>query len=275
MRRPLALLFLLCGCGLTTPGADERLQTAERIGFGGKLKPVRIETPQFSLYGFQRITDANVPLHVYIEGDGFAWESRTRTSDDPTPLNPMSLRLAAEDDHANILYLARPCQYIRRNDGQCVPNTWTHARFSQPIVNALSFAVTDAINQYGIQEVALYGYSGGGALAMLVAAERGDVIEIRTVAANLDSDAWVAHHKVSALRGSLNPLDSINVTASIPQLHIGGSDDEVVPPFIIEKYTNSEEESGCIKSYFLEGYAHDSAWQTVWNGLLMRPNSCK
>ena len=36
-------------------------------------------------------------------------------SDNPTPVNPMLLKLATMDKRPNIVYIARPCQYTFRN----------------------------------------------------------------------------------------------------------------------------------------------------------------
>jgi hypothetical protein len=37
--------------------------------------------------------------HLYIEGDGYAWKNRHEPSNDPTPMNPVAMRLAAADPH--------------------------------------------------------------------------------------------------------------------------------------------------------------------------------
>ncbi len=50
---------------------------------------------------------------VYIEGDGRAYVNRRTPSNDPTPGNPMALRLALADPSLRVLYLGRPCQYTR------------------------------------------------------------------------------------------------------------------------------------------------------------------
>ena len=61
-------------------------------------------------------------VHVYIEGDGYAWATTTDPSDDPTPINPLALRLAAVDDAPNVLYLARPCQFRPAGTRELVRN---------------------------------------------------------------------------------------------------------------------------------------------------------
>jgi hypothetical protein len=49
-------------------------------------------------------------LTVYIEGDGFAWLSRSQASYDPSPLNPVGLELALRHPLGESAYLARTCQ---------------------------------------------------------------------------------------------------------------------------------------------------------------------
>lgn len=273
MIRALALLWVLSACGLTAPDRAERVQTAEQIGFSGGLKAITFDTPSFPLYGFQRIEDAAQPLHVYIEGDGFAWESRTRPSNDPTPLNPVALRLAVEDDHPNVLWLARPCQYVIHASA-CGQAMWTSHRFAPHVVAALNSAISQAVDKAQLPAVQLYGYSGGGALAVLVASQRSDVAEIRTVVANLDSEAWVKHHGVTPLRGSLNPASVRNQIATIPQLHVAGAEDAVVPPFIIRDFAESQPPESCAKYEIIDGYGHYAAWQHAWPRLLRTPISC-
>jgi hypothetical protein len=69
-----------------------------------------IATRDFVLTAFV-LTDTRAPLDLYIEGDGFAWLSRSEPSLDPTPRAATGLALAAVDSASNVAYLARPCQF--------------------------------------------------------------------------------------------------------------------------------------------------------------------
>ena len=110
-------------------------------GFAETLYP----TPYFILYGQFRPGTGDV-LRVYIEGDGHAWQSRTRPSADPTPHNPVGLRLAlADPSPAPLLYLARPCQYARGEVlRHCATRYWTSARLSEEVISSLDAAVSAA-----------------------------------------------------------------------------------------------------------------------------------
>jgi hypothetical protein len=49
----------------------------------------------------------------YQSGDGLAWLSSDVPSSDPTPLDPLALRLALAKPARNAAYLARPCGVLR------------------------------------------------------------------------------------------------------------------------------------------------------------------
>lgn len=268
-----ALLPLL-GCGLNAPSVPERTELADEIGYSAAMKRVDIRQNGYTLFGFKRVNAPNLPLHVYIEGDGFAWQQRHRPSNDPTPLNPVGLRLAAEDLHPNVVYLARPCQYLRAQSPACSSVKWTHHRFSVELIGVMNGAINQIIQSDALPAVRLYGYSGGGAMAVLVASERSDVREVRTVAANLDTALWVKHHGVSPMQGSLNPANIAAKLSSVPQLHIAGSADEVVPPKVVKSYASAGNEQGCANTHIVQGYGHYAAWQNAWPRLLRMTNEC-
>lgn len=79
------------------------------------------------------------------------------------------------------------------------------------------------------QHINLVGYSGGGAVAVLLAARRHDVSSLRTVAGNLDTEYVNRIHDVSAMPQSLNPVDVAQTISGIPQVHFSGEDDSIVP----------------------------------------------
>src|SRR3989338_10769072 len=205
--------------------------TAETAGFSKSL----IRTSPFTLVAYHRFDSPGGPLNVYIEGDGCAWLSRSRLSDDPTPLKPLVLNLAAMDQSPNVAYLARPCQY-GADDGACDSAYWSHKRFSEEVIAAMNQPVDQIVLQSGAKEVHLIGYWGGAAVAALIAARRSDVRTVRTIAGNLDPEAVNRHHGVSPLVGSLNPADVAVKLETLPQRHFTGKRDEVVPPEALESF---------------------------------------
>ncbi len=58
-----------------------------------------------------------------------------------------------------------------------------------------------------LDHLTLVSYSGGGAVATLVAARRNDVHNLVTVAGVLDHELWTRNHHLSPSTGSLNLAD--------------------------------------------------------------------
>jgi pimeloyl-ACP methyl ester carboxylesterase len=174
--------------------------------------------------------DHDGPVDVYIEGGGLAWRSKSEPSMDPTPRHALGLALATADWGANVVYIARPCQFTPMTmNPRCGVAYWTGKRFAPEVVAALG----QAIDQVAAgRTIHLIGYSGGGALAVLVAARHFDVASIRTVAGNLDHDEVNRFHGVSPMPDSLNAIDVAGAVTAVPQIHFSGGDDTVVPAAI-------------------------------------------
>jgi dienelactone hydrolase len=229
------------------------------------LAPSTVAAGPFTLTAFTRFDAPGQPVTVYIEGDGQAWVSRTRLSADPTPGNPVALALAAQErGSANVAYLGRPCQYGgTARDAACTPALWSSHRFSPQVVAAMDAAVSEMARRSGASGVHLVGFSGGGAIAALVAARRGDVASLRTVAGNLDHDAVNRLHGVSRLDGSLNPIDHAPALRAIPQIHYSGANDSVVPLSIAAAFVTAVG-GPCATARVIPGASHDSGWPEAW-----------
>ena len=112
-------------------------------------------------------------ITIYIEGDGAEWRGKYEPPRDPTPDNPLTLRLALRDPGASVAYLGRPCQYL--DDAalaQCPSLLWMQGRYGEPAVTMMSAAVDLLLLAASAQRVRLVGYSGGGVMAALIAAQR-------------------------------------------------------------------------------------------------------
>jgi pimeloyl-ACP methyl ester carboxylesterase len=123
----------------------------------------------------------------------------------------------------------------------------------------------------GAKHVELIGYSGGGALAVLIAARRSDIIALRTIAGNLDPKALCAYHNVSQLDGSMDPLDFAQKVAHIPQRHFVGSDDSTIPHFIARSFVKRMGDKNDRRIIVVEGATHHSRWRERWSELLKEP----
>jgi hypothetical protein len=265
---PLAgLTTMLAGC------AGDPLQHADAVASQAAMRREEVSTGPFVLTTYVRAQPHAAVLRVYIEGDGRAWLSRTRVSPDPTPHEAMGLQLAASDGEADLLYLARPCQFtpMARNPA-CRPAYWTDLRYAPEVVDAMDAALSQYVARLRPTRLELVGYSGGGAVAVLLAARRRDVAAIRTVAGNLDHAAVNRWHQVSPMPDSLNPIDVAPQVSHIPQRHFSGADDRVVPTAIARDFVARA--APCAALQVLPDMGHESDWPARWPTLLRAPLPC-
>jgi hypothetical protein len=256
----------LSGCQ-AAPSA--RLGTAQSIAQSASMAEHDIAAPPFLLRSYERIGDASRPARVYIEGDGLAWLSKRRASPDPTPINPVALSLARADKGVNVVYLARPCQYNRSHTGgACPPKYWQEARFAPEVIAAMNHALDDIKRRHGLRRIELVGFSGGAAIALLMTAERRDVVSVRTVAGNLDTDTFSRLHDVSPMSASLNPASVARHIGVIPQRHFVGGKDDVVPVGIFNAYRSAAGKQARVSLALVGEASHETGWVERWPGLL-------
>lgn len=265
-----SLSLALAGCG-----ALDRNQHADELAAPARLEREQIVTRDFVLTAFVRITDPHAPLDLYIEGDGLAWLSRNEPSLDPTPRAATGLALAVADPAPNVAYLARPCQFTAMSmNPRCAIPYWTSKRFSPEVVASMDEAVSRLMARLPGQRLNLIGYSGGGAIAVLLAARRADVRSLRTVAGNLDDEYVNQLHHVSPMEQSLNPIDFAARTASIPQIHFSGAEDDVVPSKVAQRFTDRVG-SRCARVRVIPGMTHGGDWQKNWATLIAVEPTCR
>lgn len=263
----LGLQLLLSGCADPNVHADGMAQT---VG----LRRAQLVTDSFVLTTFHRIARPDLPLTIYIEGDGLAWRSRNQPSDNPTPHQALGLALAVADPAPNVVYLARPCQFTPMAlNPRCDASYWTSKRYATEVVLAINQAVTQYAMQVPGQRLHLVGYSGGAALAVMVAAQRSDVASLRTVAGNLDTVEVNRLHAVSPMPESHNAIDFARQVAGIPQIHFSGADDTVVPALIAQRFIAASA-STCAQARIIPGMTHDGDWARLWPSLLALAPVC-
>lgn len=270
-----ALSLALPGCMMQSQG-DMRLETAKRLAMPSFMHNRVIPAASFNLTVYERVRQPGGEATVYIEGDGQAWLSRRSPSGDPTPVNPVALHLATRDDGPNVIYLARPCQYTKMAGGTACDNGyWMSKRLSPEVLDSMNAALEDMKKRYNIRKFNLVGFSGGGGIAVLLAGERDDVASIRTVAGNLDHDAFTTLHNISPMSGSINPKSAAAKVAGIPQHHFIGEWDEVVPPAIYDSFRAAAGSSTCMRSSMVGEATHEKGWVNKWPVLLKEPVDCR
>jgi hypothetical protein len=267
------LILLMVGGCTATPA--ERGSAAEVIALQGGLARSTVRSQGFVLTTWSRIAAPADDVHVYIEGDGYAWETSTDPSSDPTPLNPLALRLAAADDAHNVLYLARPCQFRPAGTrDSCQTSFWTTHRFAESVVVSLNDAIDRTLAPSPRRRLTLIGYSGGGGIAVLLAARRTDVAAVVSIAGNIAHGVWTSHHGVTPLRGSLDPIDSAARLATVPQLHLVGANDKIMPRLVADTFARRSPPDSCIRVVSMSDASHDKGWLENWPALLTRIPTC-
>lgn len=266
----LFLVFFIAGCA-TIPLASDRYLTADKVATVNGFNKDYIKSGNFILTSYCRLKNKGTPIHIYIEGDGVSWISRTRLSDDPTPREPLVLELASMDDAENVAYLARPGQYCRNDEPNCDIAYWSDKRFSEEVIDAVNKAMDILRDRSDAKEIDLIGYSGGAAIAVLAASRRHDIASIRTIAGNLDTEAVNSYHKVSQMERSLNPIDEVQKLSKIRIHHFVGSEDKVVPFFITERFAKKAGDINLSTITVVDGVSHSRGWKERWKDLLKIP----
>ncbi len=227
-------------------GCANRVETP--VGFSYK----ELETKAYRIASWQKITHPGAPVRFYIEGDGYSFNHSGQPTSNPTPKGRFMRDLAFNDPNPNVVYLARPCQYVE--DEQCSYSNfaWTTGRFSKAVVDSMSNAIEQIADG---KSVVLIGYSGGAMISGLVIGRNSnlDVQKWITVAGVLNHSMWTGYHKVRPLVDSLE-LRSI---PRVPQVHFVGEKDGVVPPSLTEQVVTRN------TIYIVPGATHTSGFDGI------------
>ncbi|MES1987078.1 MAG: alpha/beta hydrolase, partial [Pseudomonadota bacterium] len=273
-KRLLVMLYVLLSACSSIDTHEHANQLAKHSG----LIKHTITIDGFVLTVYARLSNPKLPINVYIEGDGLAWFSRYELSTDPTPREAIGLALAAQDTANNVLYLARPCQFNDFKTMPCDSAYWSNKRFSQKVVSVMNNELQTFINTKNSQRIRLIGYSGGAAIAVLLAAQRNDVLSLRTVAGNLDHAYVNQLHHVNLMPESLNAIDVANKISNIPQLHFIGKNDKVIPQEVakrfIKKQESTQQKTAQCAAIFEVDAEHQKGWVTQWQKLLQQALPC-
>lgn len=262
------LPFALAGCALLIPEpqANDIAQQAKMVKLSSNING-------FELLAYSKLNSKDQTINVYIEGDGLAWISRYELSKDPTPKFALALKLASLDTHNNVIYLARPCQFNDFKHTSCASAYWSNKRFSEEVIDALDKELDKLLmNQYQ-PKINLIGYSGGGAVAVLLAARRHDIMSLRTIAGNLDHEYLNQLHHVSAMPDSHNPINFAKQIRHISQIHFIGINDEIIPEEITLHFMKKQGKADCASMIKVKAN-HQVGWTERWQNLLQIPISC-
>ena len=262
-----ALNFLVCaGSALWLAACADPARKSARFAqqHGFQSDVVTGSLFQHRVYRADADSSGTGVLHVYIEGDGSPFLDRNSVALDPTPRDPLMLRLMALDPSPSI-YLGRPCYLGLSGDRHCNPRYWTLERFSADVVNSMAAALLSEAARVRATSLQLYGHSGGATLAVLLADRIPEVTQVVTIGANLDIDAWSAMHGYTTLSGSLNPMSMQWHRAPPQMMHLVGSQDKNTPPALIQQAAKTSV-GGSVR--VVEGYNHNCCWEQIWPSIL-------
>lgn len=276
-------LLALFGLGMGVSGCSKTVgdiwkeEAANRLAVPANLHKRQIESGPYAITVFARTYKRGAPAVIYIEGDGLDLLTTHEISKNPTPDYPLALHLATRDLNDNVIYMARPCQYSAlAGDIQstCPPEAYTGQRFGVEAMDAMNGALDELKRRYGLNGFHLVGYAGGAVPATLLAAKRGDVLSLRTVAGFLDTAQLNEKDPASQSLSTLNPRDFARDLATLPQHHFYGAWDKTVSPTMYQTYSAAMGPSPCTRMSVIDEIDHQGGWTNRWASLLKYPVTC-
>lgn len=247
----------LAGCLAASARLDRQ---AEALGFSKSF----VAGQEFKLLVYAKGKPcANAKLHVYLEGDGLAWLPGNRIASDPTPSYSCLLPLMALDPEPSV-YLGRPCYHGLAQAAGCRPELWTQARYGEAVLASMVAALERIMGEQPCRLV-LIGYSGGGALAMLMAARLPQTTGVVTLAGNLDVAAWTKLHSYTPLDASFDPAKLPPLPQTIFQIHLAGERDDNIPPSLIRKEASRQPGA---RFFILPKQSHACPGKNLWPDIL-------
>lgn len=263
------LIILLSSLLVACNNLQTRLDNVESILAINNFQKKIIETEKFNLVSYQRLIHSSDIATIYIEGDGLAWKNKYKISNNPTPENPVALKLATIDTSSVVIYVARPCQFVNTDiEKNCNPQYWTNKRASAEVIKSISSAINKVKKEISVNKLRLVGFSGGATIAAILAANRTDIIDLRTIAGNLDINKFVVEHHVTPLTGSLNPIDYADKLINVPQTHFVSSNDTIISRAITNSYIQRlkafDGSLKCVNVIELSEPEHNKGWESYW-----------
>ena len=266
MKKLILLIIFLNSCSL--PNVDQRLETLNTFNQNQFNKETYV-TPYFEIFSLNKIKNSGKVI-IYIEGDGVSWIDRNTISSNPTPIDPLAFRLAKNDTNDNVVYIARPCQYI---EGSNCNNRdiWTVSQYSEPVLSSYK-GIIDNFNQF--EEIHIVGYSGGAGIAMYLGSINNPKIKsIRTVAGNINHNRLSQLINISPLNKSVNFYKIEEKVTKIPQIHYVGKKDSVIPIELSLRFKKKNQSNECIKVQEVNA-SHNEGWELFWNKAHLKLPEC-
>jgi pimeloyl-ACP methyl ester carboxylesterase len=256
-------ILLACACLLGALTACQSVDM-QKIAVRENLNHERIARP-LPMHVLERPQPADAgTLRVYLDGDGVPYRNGKASGNPSGRSIPLGLELFLRDPQAQV-YLGRPCLFFQGPlPAGCDSRLWTTHRYSEETVAALMATLSHLTEEHDATDIELVGYSGGGTLALLLAARRTDIAQVTTIAAPLDHAAWTRFHGHVPLTGSLNPLSEPRAIR-LRERHLLGERDSVVPIGLAAPYKARYPQA---EFHVVEGFDHRCCWAAHWPDLI-------
>ncbi len=208
------MVFLLAGCA-GMPRTPDGFQMRE------------VQTEHFSIPVWESTElRKGKTIRFYIEGNG-----------NPTPSEPMALKLAAKDPYVNVIALSRPCQYSQ--NALCKnKDIWTRQQYNPEVMQEIEEVVVYYIQKYKAPNVEFVAYDGGAPIAFYLAQQLGRVNKVVTIAGILDTTAYANQNNLPPFVNAKNPIDSAKKISQIPQIHFVGGKDRITTYAMAERFVS-------------------------------------
>jgi pimeloyl-ACP methyl ester carboxylesterase len=251
----ISLFFLSCSQN-SVETRNNIIQELTENKFNKKI----YSTNYLDIYSLQKLKNNN-RLIIYIEGDGMSWIDRFTISSNPTPINPVGFKLALTDTEGDVIYLARPCQYIWSKI--CEKNIWTYGQYSKEVLDSYEEIINELSLKY--LEIHVVGYSGGAAIAMYLGSIGNENVKsIRTIAGNINHHEFTKLLNIRSLKDSINFYKVEERLVNIPQNHYYGTNDKVIPQKLYTSYLQRNMSSRCIEIVSVADVGHSTGWSEFW-----------
>ncbi len=217
---------------------------------------------------------------IYLEGDGLVINKYGEVALNPTPTDPVALKLASVDHRPwSKIVINRPFHYLKmdpslRRDGfplKWESKYWTMARYAPEIIQAIFEVIKTCQLRFKFKTLEIVAYSGGAAVALLLAPHLDNLTRMVSFAGNLDHVSWTKYHDTQPLFESLDPLQNKAAIGKVPQIHFIGTSDANTTIDLAHGYSQKVNSSK-ITIVPVPGFSHDSNWSKIWAANLASAN---
>lgn len=255
--------LFLCGCS----GDSIRINKAFDLAENNHYIPLIIKTSTFPIQIFYKNKNSGHAI-VYFEGDGLVINKYGEVARNPTPTDPMALKLACVDARPfTKIVINRPYHYVKNENA--APKYWTIDRYSPEVIQAILETIDICQKKFYFETVEFVAYSGGACVALLLSSKIKNLKRIISFAGNLDHHSWTRYHQTQPLSGSLDPLVHSEILRKIPQIHFLGTDDTNTTISLGLEYKerlNTEK----VEIIQIKNFEHDSDWPCIWKEQIMK-----